>query len=66
MITAILVFILIVIAVALFFFGVLIGSRMAINRVLEIMFKALDESSSLTNKQRKEIADKMREVIERK
>lgn len=66
MITAILVFILIVIAVALFFFGVLIGSRMAINRVLEIMFKTLDESSSLTNKQRKEIADKMQEVIERK
>lgn len=66
MITAILVFILIVIAVALFFFGVLIGSRMAINRVLEIMFKALDESSSLTNKQRKEIADKLQEVIERK
>lgn len=66
MITAIFVFILIVIAVALFFFGVLIGSRMATDKVLETISKALDESSSLTNKQRIEIADKMQEVVERK
>lgn len=57
--------IIIVIAIAMFFLGLMVGTRVTIDKALETMFKALDNSTSLTNAQRIEIAQKMQEIAKK-
>jgi hypothetical protein len=54
-----------VIAIAAFSFGIRVGTRLTVDNTLEIVFKALDNSTSLTNAQRIEIAKKMQEIAKK-
>ena len=56
--TAILVFILIVIAVAIFYFGIVIGGWAIARKLVDATSKALDESD-LTSEQKYNILDKI-------
>ena len=56
--TAILVFILIVIAVAIFYFGIVIGGWAIARKLVDATSKALDESD-LTSYQKIDILDKI-------
>lgn len=57
--------IIIVIAIAMFFLGLMVGTHVTIGKTLEIMFKALD-NSSLTNAQRIEVAENLQNIAEKK
>ena len=60
--TAILVFILIVIAVAIFYFGLVIGGWMMGKRLIDATSDALDDSD-LTNTQKINILEKIHERV---
>lgn len=60
MITAILVFILILIAIAIFFFGLIVGSRSIGKRLADATGRAIAESD-LSSTQQMELLDKIKE-----
>jgi len=65
MITTILIIFAIVIAVGMFILGLKVGGDLAIDGIMKIVFKALENSSSLTNAQRMEIVKKMQEIAKK-